>query len=216
MTKRITLLVSILLMLVTMCVSAEGINSDYDLLHNLNIVSKDYEAYTGKNFVTHKEFIKSLIGIITEDEIPEDKILEYINTLIGFRNEYKEEGELPEIDDLPDDKIRELLEKYDIQGIYDRTAQIQAIKDKIIANDKFNTVIDKFYNSKFNRELTGEDYDKAKKVLDFFFKNYQNEEFTLDELFDITLPDRFAEYKIDEDTYKVEVKGNTAEFVREL
>ena len=64
-------------MLVTMCVSAEGINSDYDLLHNLNIVSEDYEAYTGKNFVTHKEFIKSLIGIITEDEIPEDKILEY-------------------------------------------------------------------------------------------------------------------------------------------
>lgn len=146
----------------------------------------------------------------------EDNILEYINTLIGFINEYKESGEIPEIDDLPDDKIRELLEKYDIQGIIDRTAQIQAIKDKIIANDRFNTVIDKFYNSKFNRELTGEDYDKAKKVLDFFFKNYQNEEFTLDELFDITLPDRFAEYKIDEDTYKVEVKGNTAEFVREI
>lgn len=68
---------SILLILATICASAEGINRDYDLLHNLNIVSEDYEIYTGKNFVTHKEFIKSLIGIITEDEIPEDKIIEY-------------------------------------------------------------------------------------------------------------------------------------------
>ena len=52
--------------------------------------------------------------------------------------------------------------------------------------------------------------------MDLFFDNYQNEEFTVDELFDRTLPDRFAEFKIDEDTYKVEFRENTAEFVREI
>ncbi|MBQ7897147.1 MAG: S-layer homology domain-containing protein [Clostridia bacterium] len=207
-----------------------------DILLNKMADGYDEEIYSGYTIPTAEELYNILytVAVLADDagkwyhdnidkakvdkavDRLEDNILEYVNTLIGFINEYKEAGEIPEIDDLPDDKIRELLEKYDIQGIIDRTAQIQAIKDKIIANEKFNTVIDKFYNSKFNRPITGEDYDKAKKVLDFFFKNYQNEEFTLDELFDITLPDRFAEYKIDEDTYKVEVKGNTAEFVRDI
>ena len=60
MTKRIILLVSILLMLATTCVLAEGINRDYELLHNLNIVSEDYETYMGKKVVTHNEFIRDV------------------------------------------------------------------------------------------------------------------------------------------------------------
>lgn len=77
MTKRIILLVSVLLMLVNVCVSAESVNRDYEMLYNLNIVSETYEVYEAKGYVTQKEFIKSLIGIITEDEIPEESIIEY-------------------------------------------------------------------------------------------------------------------------------------------
>ncbi len=147
----------------------------------------------------------------------EDKILEYANCLIGLVNEYHENGTIPSIDDLPDDKIRELLEKYDIQGIVDRTEQIQAIKDKIIANEKFNSVIDKFYNSKFNRPITGEDYDKAKRVLDIFFYGYEDEEMGIDFVFDSILTnEKFDKVRIDEDEYEVTFKENIVNLTRDM
>ena len=109
-----------------------------------------------------------------------------------------------------------LLVKYDIQGIIDRNEKIQAIIDKITANQKFNNVIDKFYNSKFNKPLTGEDYNRAKKALDLMFQNYVNEEYTVDKLFEIPLPSHLEQFKIDEDTYKVTYGENFITFFRHI
>ncbi len=147
----------------------------------------------------------------------EDNILEYVNCIIGFVNEYSESGEIPNLDSLPDSKLDELLEKYDIQGIIDRNEKIQAIIEKITANEKFNTVIDKFVNSKLNRPLTGEDYDKAKSVLDFFFRNYNNDDWNLDEVFDkLLIKEIFDKVRVDGDTYEIEFRENTATLTRDM
>ena len=76
MRKRVILLVTVFMMLVNICASANIVNSDYEMLYNLGIVNETYDVYEGKSLVTHEEFIASLIGMVAE-EVPEDKVLEF-------------------------------------------------------------------------------------------------------------------------------------------
>lgn len=180
----------------------------YEILYTVAVLSDD----TGKWYVENVE--KDKVDQVV-DKL-EDKILDYLNCVIQFINEYKEHGTIPKIDDLPDDKLSELLDKYNIQGIIDRNEKIQAIIKKITANQKFNNVIDKFYNSKFNRPITGEDYEKAKTALDLVFKNYNNEDWNLDSIFDEVLAVYAADFKVTDDKYEVVYDGNSASITREI
>ena len=146
--------------------------------------------------------------------------------ILSFINEYKEHGTIPSLDDLPDSKLTELCEKYGIQDIIDRNEKIQAIIEKITANEKFNNVIDKFYNSSYNEPVTSERYQKiATKVKNFFdlvFDKYQDETFNLDEFFRETILDRVSEYRVDTtdkyitDMYKVTKGDNYVTVTREF
>ena len=87
----------------------------------------------------------------------------------------------------------------------------------MVANDKFNSVIDKFCNSKFNRPITGEDYDKAKEILDIFFYGYADEEMGIDYVFDTLLVKSvFDKVRVNEDKYEVTFKENIVTLTREI
>ena len=81
MTKRIIALVSILLMVVNTCASAVTINKDYNMLYNFGVVGETQDVYENKRSITQREFITALVGLTTEEEIPEDSILEYAQSL---------------------------------------------------------------------------------------------------------------------------------------
>lgn len=64
-------------MLLSVCASAEKIDSDYDLLYNLDIVSDSYENYVAKKTISQKEFLGALVGIVTDEKVAEADILNY-------------------------------------------------------------------------------------------------------------------------------------------
>ncbi len=139
----------------------------------------------------------------------EDTVLIHINAFIEIANEYNKNGTIPKVDDLPDGKLKTLLENYNVQSLLDNE-RTKVFIEKLINNGTFNTVIEKFCTSPLNREYTSEDYAKAVELFNLIYENYNNEEFTVDQLFDnAKISEKLARFRVDEDTYKIEFRGNS-------
>ncbi len=155
----------------------------------------------------------------------EERVLHYTNLLISLANAYATEGIPDDIEDIYNDILADALASGDFEKIVGKVENItnkdvEYYIDRVLENrypelayDKalskvgarVATILDLYIDSKFNRFVDGEDYDKVVELLEFAYED-QNANITVDYVFDKIM---------DEDNTKnVEFRGNTAEISR--
>ena len=180
----------------------------YKIMYTVAVLSDDAAKWYVENL--DKDKIDALIAKA------EDTVLLHINAFIEIANEYNKNGTVPKVSDLPDGKLKTLLESYNVQALLDNP-RTKVFIEKLINNATFNNLISKFCSSPLNREYTSEDYDRAVELFNLIYENYNNEEFTVDELFDnAKISEKLSRFRVDEDTYKIEFRGNSVKVTRIL
>lgn len=146
----------------------------------------------------HDNLKKGEIDRLTDDY--QDLILKYVNIIAENLDVYAQEGTLPNQKLTPIEKA--LKEKYP---------------------EQFKSLVDWYKNSEFNKEYSGEDYQK---IQDKVYRALQEVNLTTDDFFDRVLNSEYVEdlgevvgdhwQKIDNDTYELKAKDYTVKFKREL
>ncbi len=157
----------------------------------------------------------------------EDRVLGYTNLLVSLANSYAKDGIPDDIEDIYNDILADALASGDFEKIVGKVENItnkdvEYYIDRVLANrypelaydkvlDKAGaraaTILELYINSKFNRFVDGDDYDKVVEWLEFAYED-QNANITVDYVFDKIM---------DEDnTRNVEFRGNTAEITRRI
>lgn len=140
---------------------------------------------------------------LDEDEFNEltdnyqELVLEYVNLFVDIIGNYAEDGSIP-----GDNKYITALEK--------------ALRNKY--PDLIDKTVEKFENSKFNKDYTDEDYQKA---MDYVYKAFQNINLTTNEYFDKVLAIESLESvdqytKVSDDEYELAAKGIVITFIRKI
>lgn len=178
----------------------------YELAYKLVVLADDAGVWYLENIPKSE-----VDGIV--DRL-EDKIILYYNTFQSLLNEYAANGSLPDFGDLPANII---TENPTAEKIYDYLLNFDKFRDvqqRIEANRRFNDALDRFVNSRFNKPITQENYDRIRSLLDIFFRNT---EYSIDDLFDEAFQhSRFDPVRISDDEYRFEFFGNYVVFKRTL
>ena len=185
-------------------------------------------GYSLKEFTDYYELVRNASALLTDagkwyvDNLPQDKaeaaqeklaqkVAEYFNSILALVNTYAETEELPSYKDvleifegdIPDrffDKYESALSK--IETRIDIDDKIEAVYDKLAERgivSKFNTVLDKFIASKFNREITEEQvplvYTIIRRTLGY------DDFYTVDTVFNL-METYLSRFKVTEDLYE--------------
>jgi len=128
----------------------------------------------------------------------QELVLKYVNIAVDMVEAYIEDGELP--DKVDKDVVRKL------------EAKVLELLDS-----KFPGLLDKAINwykgSQFNKDYTGEDYDKVKKAVNYIINNAN---ITTNEVFDDILAEKFEDKEIATDKYRQEFRNNWIQVERTL
>ncbi len=77
MVKRILTLTIVFLITMIGYASAESVEDNYELLNHLNIISDNYENVVNKKSVSQKEYLESLVKIMSDNKVESGKAIEY-------------------------------------------------------------------------------------------------------------------------------------------
>ena len=81
MLKKILTVISILLVAVNVCAYAEETNKDYERLLHLGVVYDSYERYANKKTVSQKEFLESLVRLVSDEKLEANDVPEYAKSI---------------------------------------------------------------------------------------------------------------------------------------
>ena len=84
MLKKILTVISILLVAVNVCAYAEETNKDYERLLHLGVVDDSYERYANKKTVSQKEFLESLVRLVSDEKLEANDVPEYAKSIGGL------------------------------------------------------------------------------------------------------------------------------------
>ncbi len=186
-------------------------------------------GYSLKEFGDYYTIFRNASALLSDagkwyiDNLPKDKaeeaqeklarkITEYFNSILALVNTYAETEELPSYKDvldifegdIPDrffDKYESALSK--VESKVDIDDKLETAYDKLAEKgivSKFNTVLDKFVASKFNREIREEQipmiYTIVRKILGY------DDFYTVDTVFNV-MNEKLTRFKVDEDTFVI-------------